>query len=109
MTACPQECILDSKCGCDRSHTTRKRSVDWTGKREVRRSGTAPVIDHRSFGAVGLRLCCVVSGKGYGLFLVRAGLFKTKSNIGKLKETRAGGDTAETVVPGAFAGRSFQA
>ena len=63
----------------------------------------------RSFGAVGLRLCCVVSGDGYGPFLVRAGLFKTKSNIGKLKKTRAGGDTAKPVLPGAFASRSFEA
>src|SRR5215831_1431833 len=63
----------------------------------------------RSFGAVGLCLCCVVSGNGYGLFLVRAGLFKAKSNIGKLKETRAGGDAAATVFPNAFANRSFQA
>jgi len=62
-----------------------------------------------SFGAVRLSLYCVVRRNGYRLFLVRAGLFKTKSNIGKLKETRAGGDTAKPVFPCAFAGRSFEA
>src|SRR6478672_11676739 len=62
-----------------------------------------------SFGAVRLRFYSVVSRNGYGLFLVRAGLFKTKSNIGKFKEARAGGDTAAPVFPGAFAGRSFEA
>jgi len=62
-----------------------------------------------SFGAVRLRLYCVVSRDGYSLLLVRAGLLKTKSNIGKLKETRAGRDAAKPVFPSAFAGRSFEA
>jgi len=64
---------------------------------------------YRSFGAVGLRLSCVVSGDGCGFFLVRAGLFKAKSNIRKLKETRVAGDTAGPVLPGTVACRPFQA
>ena len=62
-----------------------------------------------SFGAVGLRLQCVVSRARRGFFLVRDGLFKTKSNIGKLKETRVAGDTAAPVFPGTVACRSFEA
>ena len=63
----------------------------------------------RLFGAIRLRLYCVMSRGGCVLFLVVAGLLETKSNIGKLKKTRAGGDTAKPVFPGAFASRSFEA